>query len=203
MARAAFYVDGFNLYHSIMSHPRACKCRWLDLPALCRSLLKKSDELISIAYFTAFANWNPGKVRRHQAWLAVLEQIGVDIVLGRFAPAYRECSACGRGFSTYEEKETDVNISTRLLRDGLRGAFDTAYLVTGDSDQAPAIKLLRELAPERQLTAVFSVNRHSNELKAAATAHIQLSWKHFTNNRLPLQVTLKSGKVVDCPSEWR
>ena len=56
--------------------------------------------------------------------------------------------------------------------------------MTGDSDQIPAIKALRALAPKKEVVAVFPVNRHSANLKNHSDRAIQLTWRHFANNQL-------------------
>ena len=60
--RVSFFVDGFNLYHSLCSalkkHPER-PVKWLDLPALFQSTLHTIQgrcELENIQYFTAYAD---------------------------------------------------------------------------------------------------------------------------------------------------
>jgi hypothetical protein len=71
VTRAAFYVDGFNLYHSLLTHPHAAARRWLDVHAPCKSFLKKTEILEKVTHFTAFATWAPEKVARHQRYVRV------------------------------------------------------------------------------------------------------------------------------------
>ena len=52
MERVKAYVDGFNLYHGLKTrHGR--KYLWLDLQALAVRLLKPSQHLVAVEYFTA------------------------------------------------------------------------------------------------------------------------------------------------------
>jgi hypothetical protein len=117
MTRAAFYVDGFNLYHSLLTHPRTAACRWLDLRSLCGGFLKKSEELEHVTYFTALATWAPDKVKRHQQFIRAIRHSGVDVVFGEFKWKQRDCPSCGYTIPIHEEKRTDVNIAARLIRD--------------------------------------------------------------------------------------
>ena len=48
--RAAFFIDGFNLYHSIDNNPAFHKYKWLDLFALCRQFLKPVESIENIYY---------------------------------------------------------------------------------------------------------------------------------------------------------
>ncbi len=203
MIRAAFYVDGFNLYHSLKSTRKTEHLLWLDIHRLCRSLVAPGESLAVLKYFTALAHWNPEKVKRHQIFLAALENSGVKVVHGRFSPAKKLCQLCGKQYETFEEKETDVNIAAGLIRDGLENVYDVAYLMTGDSDQVPAIRALRALAPSKKLVAVFSVNRHSGNLKHLADRAIQLTWQNFAKSQFPSPLVLRSGRELYCPPSWR
>jgi uncharacterized LabA/DUF88 family protein len=202
MLRASFYIDGFNLYHSLKGHPKAQYSLWLDLWTLCDALKAPGHTLGGVVYFTALTQYAPAKMKRHQTFLTALENSGVDVVLGRFAPAIRECRECHRLYNSFEEKETDVNLASRMIYDAVKGLVDSVYLMTGDSDQIPAIETIQKLAPKVETVAVFSVNRHLAELKQIADRHIQLSWKHFVRNQFPNPLTLKSGREVHCPQKW-
>ncbi len=99
-------------------------------------------------------------------------------------------------------KKTDVNISTRIVLDAVKGAHDTFYLMTGDSDQVPTIKAVRALAPQRTTVAVFSVNRHSADLKRHAHRCIQLDLNNFTRNQFPTVIALGEDRTLHCPPTW-
>ena len=202
MPRAWFYIDGFNLYHSFKAHPRGAHARWLDLKSMCAALKSPQQELGGVTYFTALANWNKGKVERHQTYLSALRATGVQVVLGRFSEVTRTCEHCRGSYRTNEEKETDVNLSSRMITDAIRGQVDALYLVTGDSDQVPTVRAIRELASHCEVVAVFPLRRHSNELKEIASRHIQLGWHHFVRNQLANPVTLGPGRAIYCPPSW-
>ena len=51
MTRVSFFIDGFNLYHSLKDYAR--DCRWLDLRKLCESYLRENEQLGDVYYFTA------------------------------------------------------------------------------------------------------------------------------------------------------
>ena len=59
--RVAFFIDGFNLYHSVKAAEQLlCNkaVKWLDVHALCDSCLHQIGgraRLTQIHYFTAFA----------------------------------------------------------------------------------------------------------------------------------------------------
>ena len=81
---ARAYVDGFNLYHSLLRGEPSLK--WLDLTRLWGVLLP-GTEVERTYYFTARVHAMPldkGAPARQQRLLDALDSVGVEIVLGRF-----------------------------------------------------------------------------------------------------------------------
>ena len=54
----------------------------------------------------------------------------------------------------WEEKEVDVKLAVDMISMARRGEYDVAYLLSGDSDFAPAVKEIRD-GLNRQVVAVF------------------------------------------------
>jgi uncharacterized LabA/DUF88 family protein len=72
------------------------------------------------------------------------------------------------------EKMSDVNIAVELLSDAHRDRFDTALLVSADSDlRGPVEAVLREFAGKR-VVVVFPPSRHSVALTQVASAYMTL-----------------------------
>lgn len=69
--RITAFIDGLNLYHSL---PK--KYKWLDLKKLCQTFIKKTEKLNNIYYFTALAQWNERKVKKHKEYIKALETSG-------------------------------------------------------------------------------------------------------------------------------
>ena len=53
----------------------------------------------------------------------------------------------------YEEKETDVSIAAALIEDAMQDRYDTALLISADSDLCPAIVTMKRLCPEKRIIA--------------------------------------------------
>jgi hypothetical protein len=114
------------------------------------------------------------------------------------------CRHCRREDKRHEEKETDVCFAVELLADAYEGRLDVAYLITTDSDLAPAAKMLFERRPEVELVAVRTPGRkHSKEL---------LHWCHRKGSvkaamlevcRLDDVITDHRGRRVFCPREYK
>jgi hypothetical protein len=69
--RVACYIDGFNLYHAIRDLQKP-HLKWLDLRALAQSLCRGGEDLVKVAYFSAYATWLPGPYSRHRQYVAAL-----------------------------------------------------------------------------------------------------------------------------------
>jgi uncharacterized LabA/DUF88 family protein len=101
-------------------------------------------------------------------YLSALRATGVDVRLGRFKAKTLTCPSCGRHFTRFEEKETDVALGVHLVESALLGAFDALVLVSGDSDLVPALAAARRLAPSRKLAVALPFGRSSLALERAA-----------------------------------
>ena len=78
------YIDGFNLYKGLLE--RNPQSKWLDLPSLCQSL-RPNLRLNKIFYFTARVKQiyqGDDSPKRQHSYLRVLENQGVNVVLGKF-----------------------------------------------------------------------------------------------------------------------
>ncbi len=140
--RAYVYVDGLNLYYGAL---KGTPYKWLDLAQMCRLLLP-GDDVRSIKYFTAIIRGrphDPGAPTRQQMYLRALRTIrNLTIYFGHFltqavwmpdASSQSDPPRNVRVIKT-EEKGSDVNLASHLLRDGFRGEYEVAVLVTNDSD---------------------------------------------------------------------
>ncbi len=153
------YVDGFNLYYGAL---RGTPYRWLNLDALCTCLLP-GHAVSQIKYYTARVRGlphDPDKPRRQLAYLRALRTLpNVSIHFGHFlshatylplasgdgnSPQYRPDGSldCVRVIRT-EEKGSDVNLATHLLRDGFANLYDVAVVVSNDSDLVEPIRVVR------------------------------------------------------------
>jgi uncharacterized LabA/DUF88 family protein len=66
------------------------------------------------------------------------------------------CRICHRSYSTWEEKRTDVNVAVTLFRLAHEDRFDTALLISGDTDLAPAVEMVRSTFPGKKVGVVFA-----------------------------------------------
>lgn len=199
----AVYIDGFNLYNGLKSkHGR--KYLWLDLQAVAQRLLKPGQSLVSVRYFTAGVRNDPGARARQSAFLGALRAATqVSVTLGRFQEKHRTCFRCNATWRTYEEKETDVNIAVAVVEDAVNDRYDTALVLSADSDLCPAVHALGRLRPEKRVIAVFPPNRRSDDLRRAATATFTLGEAIIRQSLLPDTVVNAAGVTFYRPPSWR
>lgn len=98
---------------------------------------------------------------------------------------------------------TDVNIAVRLLADALDDAFDTAMLVTADSDLVPPVREIRARFPYKRIIVANPPNRHSALLAGEAHACFTIGRKKLQDSQLPDRVTKPDGFVLSRPSTWK
>jgi len=200
--RVAAYVDGFNLYYGIREDGR--RHLWLDIEGLVRSLLKPEQQLVVVRYFTAPVRDDTAALSRQQLYWNALGAHSslLDIRVGRFQRKSRRCFSCGSSWVDYEEKESDVALGAALVADGARGLFDTAMIVSADSDMVSAVRELQRLRPEVRVIAAFPPNRNSGELKRACDAFIPIGHAKIRQSQLPEAVQTSSHSIVR-PGHWK
>lgn len=102
----------------------------------------------------------------------------------------------------FEEKETDVNIAVALLSDAVRDRFDTALLISADSDLCPAVRETKSLSPEKRIIAAFPPKRHSADLKRAVDGYVSIGDDKVRRAQLPEKVVTAAGVVLRRPAHW-
>ena len=200
--RVITYIDGYNLYHGLLAAGLRSS-RWLDLPALGRSLLKPEQDLALTRYFTTRVRGNPSKAQRQSTFIDALVARGdIEIDFGHFLSKPVSCRSCGNTWQKNEEKKTDVNIAVRLLDDAYDDRFDVAVVISGDSDLVPPIEAVRRRFPAKRLLVAFPPKRHSSELRRVADAAFTISDRNIRASRLPQTVVTASGVTLGAPSGW-
>lgn len=151
--RSSFFIDGFNFYHALrrLDGPHL---KWVNLRTLMERQTSKSETISKVYYFSAYADWLPGPRRRHERYVAALAAADVEIILGNFKKKDRYCSYCKTVTVGHEEKETDVNIALCMLNEAYKDTYDRAYLVSRDSDLKPAIAMVRNEFPAKEVVVV-------------------------------------------------
>lgn len=212
MNRTTFLIDGFNLYHSLVDASRDLKnasTKWLNIKSLCDSYLAaigNNAQIEKIYYFSALAehmkNKDPEKVNRHINYIKCLEATGLIVELGRFKPKTVWCDQCKSELTRYEEKETDVAISIKTMEVLMNNECDTVVLVTGDTDLAPAVRTVKRLFPDKDITFIFPYKRKNKELVNIVSRSFKTKKEHYTQHQFPNPVILRDGSKLYKPTSW-
>ncbi len=121
----------------------------MDLRALISCYLEDGDVLGRVYYFSALLESNPEKKDRHLKYINTLKTKGVTAVLGKFKKKSLKCKSCNAFYTTYEEKQSDVNIAIQMLEDAFLNRYDKIILVSADTDFVSTIKKIRNLFPKK------------------------------------------------------
>jgi uncharacterized LabA/DUF88 family protein len=217
MERVVAYIDAYNLYHSLKEKGWQ-RFYWLDIPLLIQELLKNEQNLERIYYFTSPSLNNYSRKRQMtfvEALAITAFKRGIDfrVINGRFESEdvrceicndYALCNGCNQPIIFSHEKETDVNISVQLLSDAYEDSFDTALLLTEDSDQVGTIKTIKKYFSHSKLIGIiFPPGRKSDHLIKVADFYLHISQNDVAKNQLP-DVIYKSNTIkLNRPNEWK
>lgn len=138
--RVAVYIDGSNFYGYLkdkeIAFPKGTK---FDFKEFVDFLVGDKRDLISKRYYTGvFRNFDgtdksKNLVRGQQKFFSNLQNDGFTIKRGRIMPIDK----------VYKEKGTDVKIAVDLIVGAVDNIYDTAILVSSDTDLIPAISYVK------------------------------------------------------------
>ena len=209
MLRANFYIDGFNLYYGAL---RKTPYRWLDLRELCRRTLEPGYALQRIRYFTADIKPPPNdrsKDARQQLYQRALRTLPqIEIHKGRFVRRSHWMPLTNPlvgileriRVERVEEKGSDVNLATYLMLDAARRDFQSAFVLSNDTDLVEPIRLVR--SEFRRPVHVISPHRtRSDRMRKAATSYGLLDHTLLPTCQFPAELTDRDGSFHK-PPEW-
>jgi hypothetical protein len=205
MERVIAYVDGFNLYFGLRSKGWR-RFYWLNIHGMAGHLLKPGQHLVGVKYFTSRVSsspTDPDQDRRQNLYLeAVATLPQTNLYFGHYLSKLVECRNCGAKWMKQEEKMTDVNIAIELLVDAQQDNFDTALLVSADSDLTGPVVKVRTLFPKKRVLVAFPPDRVSERLKREASAWTNIGKDAIRGNQLPNPVVKAGGVELWKPVEW-
>lgn len=204
--RTIVYVDGFNLYYGAV---KGTDLKWLNLLECFQKLLPK-NRIKKIKYFTALVSGtpdDPGKPARQLTYVRALRTIPeIEIIDGYFSTekqTYQKADGTGPvEVIRTKEKRSDVNLASSMLWDAHSNAFDTAVLVSGDSDFLTPVIYVRKyfqktvgvIDPQRGGTPNSPLNKNANFFKPLRSGVIRSS-------QFPDQMSDSAG-IFNKPGEW-
>jgi len=151
--RTIVYIDGFNFYYRCL---KGSRYKWLNVVALCHDVLSRANRVIGVRYYTARVNArpdDPDQPVRQDTYLRALRTLPeISIHLGHYLtkpvrlPIAHPVPGQPRTVEVLraEEKGSDVNLATHLVRDAFREEFDVAVVISNDSDLYEPIRIVTQ-----------------------------------------------------------
>ena len=216
MKKTEAYIDGFNLYYGLLQGVPQHK--WLDPYAFVKALLRDDHDIVSVKFFTARIRpypYDAMAINRQDIYIKAISSIPkVSVVEGFYnrnkiwLPHINgKCKSCPdsrNGMAhvmKFEEKRSDVNLTSSLLADAFRDAADCFVLITGDSDYITPVDIVRFELQKSVLVFNPSVDRIS-DLRYHASYYAHISRDLPAKCQLPDIVTLPNGRTIHRPPAW-
>lgn len=207
--RTIVYIDGFNLYYGAL---KGTGWKWLDPVAFAEKLLPQ-NEILQVRYFTARIKPRPGETQapaRQQAYLRALNgQERVSVHEGQFFTSTVRMPRADQSVHPRtveviksEEKGSDVNLATYLIRDAYTDAADAFVVISNDSDLTEPMRLVKREAGK--IVGLISPYPTNSRALMTCKPHFTKTVRrhHLEAAQFPEVVTLPAGHTVTKPAEW-
>ena len=90
-----------------------------------------------------------------------------------------------------------------FVEDATLRNYDTAIVISADSDLCPAVRSAKRLHPTANIVVVFPPKRHSDELKKATDAAFTIGTANLRQAQLPQTITDTRGTTYTRPATWK
>lgn len=144
--RIAIFIDGSNLYHALKEDFGDAKINFERFAAK----LVEARTLIRIYYYSAPLDRMRDQqgAKDQQKFFDQLQRVPyLTLKLGRLEP---------RPKGVWVEKGVDIVIATDMLRFAFSNVYDTAVLVSGDSDFVPAVQAVQDFGKHVEMACSSS-----------------------------------------------
>lgn len=211
MADAIAYIDGLNFYYgAVRNRPNL---KWLNPQSMLENIFPEF-QFKQIRYFSTVVLPQPADTdapRRQAVYFRALRSIlTLTIHEGRMAVRTKTGVVLPKStppqistIEVFEEKRTDVNIASYLLLDGFEDRYDTAIIVSNDSDLTTPIEMVVNRLGKRVITVnPYPYNRQSSELRRAASRFIPtINTSLLRASQFPPALTDPRGRFTR-PRSW-
>lgn len=140
--RIAVFIDGSNLYHKLKDLEIRYTTEFNYL-GLCQKL-SRNRPIVYMGYYVGVVRAKPSDARsltlrsNQRILFNLLRNKGIVIKKGYLMESG----------GTYHEKGVDVQLATDLLIGAYENTYDTAIIISSDTDMIPAIRKIRVLGKQ-------------------------------------------------------
>jgi len=211
MIRTAVYIDGFNLYYTTL---KGTQYKWLNFKVMCQLLLQPHNEIITVKYFTADVRPKPSDPDMHLRQQVLLRALRteipeLEIIKGQFSQHVvtkkLHPPINGQRHATVletKEKGSDVNLAVHLVNDAWQDHYDLAVIISGDSDLAEAMRLVKRHHPTKILGLLAGKTGTSKEMLKCADFTRSISTRALANAQMPDRIVTQGGSIITKPPVW-
>ena len=206
MKRTTVYIDGFNLYYRLLR--KSPELRWLNIVELSKQVLRSDNFVQRVNFYTATVSSKidrevPAKQRIYLNALETLPEVAifrgnflvkdkwVKVKAPNTAPEFVKASIS-------EEKGSDVNLASHLIRDSLTNAFDVAAVITNDTDFVEPIRIVNEEVG-LPVGILSPVPRPAKSLEGVASFVRRIRHDHLRASQFP---ELIPNSTIGRPESW-
>jgi NYN domain len=219
VSRTVVYVDALNLYYRAL---RFTSHKWLNLEALSQAVLPAHCQVVRINYYYApvSGRTDAGAPGRQNVYLRALKttplvhpfkgnfiakKAWAGLVSPReFRPAHWWALVYPRPVVVRvwktEEKGSDVNLGAHLVRDAFQGKFDTAAVLTNDTDLVEPVRIVVE---ECRLPVILMTptNQPATSLLRYAS-NVRHIGPYLGPSQFPNPIMDAKGRAITKPPSW-
>lgn len=219
--RTIVYIDGFNLYYRLLKDRPQSK--WLNPYLLARNVLDPKFNIIQVNYYTARVSartYDPDAPARQAVYLNALSSEpkikvheGTFLAKDTWMPLSVPADARPQPYVwnrpepevvkvvKTEEKGSDVNLASHLVRDAFIGSFDAAMILTNDSDLVEPVRIVRHEAG-KPIGLMVPVKSPTASLAAMVSFSLHIRPGHLSKAQFPEHVIAKDGTLATRPPSW-
>jgi len=199
--RAVLYVDGYNLFHALLDQKRR-EWLWLDLQALGRGLIDPMERLTGVVWVSAHKPQARARMEAQFRYETALRARRVRCLMGHFVVHGEHCRACGHGWSSATEKQSDVNLALAVADDVAANRVDSVYLLTTDGDHAATVRFVREAYPDKRIVSVAPPGRlHNRQIANWTDELVGIGSNLLAQSMLPDRLKTAKG-WIERPEAW-
>lgn len=136
-------------------------------------------------------------------YVKALQFVGITPIFGAFRMKDIKCRVCHKWYKNHEEKQTDVNIAIKLFQTATMDVWDSALIISGDSDLIPAIEAVKKTFPAKQIGVAIPIGRRAEELKQVTDFHRKVKPKHLQSCQFNDEITIDHNIVLKRPEKWK